>query len=210
MARDFFVVLGVAPDADLERIRSAYRDLVRLYQPRLEAVRRPETDGGEEGREPATPGTGAIERIQLDLSRKPVAARRGAPPRPPGARDEDRYTELDEQLAGWVPGLFHTDRQSPRHKDLFVELVLRPAEARAGGLMPLEIPVEVRCPDCGGAAPAERLSCASCDNRGWLVEHRALEVAVPPGVADGTRVKLPLRDVGLPATELHVLVTVER
>lgn len=209
MARDFFVVLGVAPDADLDRIRSAYRDLVRLYQPRLEAVRRPQTD------EPATEDESAateevIQQIQLDLSRKPVAARRGAPPRPPGARDEDRYTELDEQLAGWVPGLFHSDRQSPRHKDLFVELVLRPAEARAGGLMPLEIPVEVRCPDCDGTAPAERLSCATCDNRGWLVEHRALEIAVPPGVADATRVKLSLRDVGLPATELHVLVTVER
>jgi hypothetical protein len=209
MARDFFVVLGVAPDADLDRIRSAYRDLVRLYQPRLEAVRRPQPDEAAAEDESAATEEG-IQQIQLDLSRKPVAARRGAPPRPPGARDEDRYTELDEQLAGWVPGLFHSERQSPRHKDLFVELVLRPAEASAGGLMPLEIPVEVRCPDCDGAAPAERLSCASCDNRGWLVEHRALEIAVPPGVADGTRVKLSLRDVGLPATELHVLVTVER
>ena len=33
MARNFYVVLGVSRDADLEQIRQAYRQLVHRYHP---------------------------------------------------------------------------------------------------------------------------------------------------------------------------------
>ncbi len=200
MSKRFFVVLGVSPGADLSQIRSAYRQLVKVYKPDLgvhPSVAEESVQIDDE--EDAAP-------LTLDRSSRPSAVARKARS---SAGRPSTFSELDDFLDGWVPGFFRGGRQETRKKDLYVELVLAPSEAMAGGMIPLKIPVEHPCPECGGVVSSEVSTCDVCQGRGTIVEYRDVEIAIPPGVVDGTRVKIDLRDVGLPATDLHVLVTIE-
>ncbi len=203
MSQRFYVVLGVSPGSDLQRIKSAYRDLIRLFDPSAKVPSPPpRTEGGEEG-EDAKAGEAPL---VIERSGRPAAVARGDTVE----RSPDGPTsELDDYLSGWVPGFFETGRQAPRRKDLYVELVLAPSEARAGGMIPLKIPVQHRCAECSGVQPAGQATCQACDGKGYTLDYHAIEVSVPPGVVDGTRVKIDLSDVGLPQADLHVLVTVE-
>ncbi len=199
MSKRFFVVLGVSPGADLSLIKSAYRQLVRVYNPDLGVHPSVENVAEEITRyEESSPET-------LDRSARPSAvARKAVIPEGP-----DAFSDLDDFFHGWVPGFFRGGRQEARKKELYVELVLAPSEALAGGMIPLKIPVQHPCPECGGKLAADVGGCSVCQGHGSVVEYTDVEIAVPPGVSDGTRVKLNLADVGLPATSLHVLVTVE-
>jgi len=196
MSQRFYVVLGVSPGSDLQRIKSAYRDLIRLFDPSAKVP----PSGSE-------PEAGATESpLVVERSGRPAPVARGETVE---RSAEGSTTELDDYLAGWVPGFFETGRQAPKRKDLYVELVLAPSEARAGGMIPLRIPVQHRCPECGGVPPAGQASCKACEGKGFTLDYHPIEVSVPPGVTDGTRIKISLSDVGLPQADLHVLVTVE-
>ncbi len=224
MARNFYVVLGVSRDADLEQIRSAYRRLVKLYHPdaqpqpadkfielrqAYEALNDPDNRQAHDENLPKEQGVttpDSSEPMIVSHRRKPLRAKQRRV-HPLKEQRQGKFSELDDFFAGWVPGLFREGRQVSRHKDLFVELVLSPAEAQAGGMIPLQVPVELSCPDCKHGLQSG-LVCNSCKGRGRVVEHHGIEISVPPGVEDGTRASLPLSEVGLPKVNLIALVTI--
>lgn len=47
-----------------------------------------------------------------------------------------------------------------------------------------------RCPECGGAGSVGRRTCTRCDGEGRAMHSEWLDVTIPPGVADGTRVRV--------------------
>lgn len=199
MARNFYVVLGVSRDADLEQIRRAYRQLVHRYHP----------DKGGAAPERFHEVREAYETLRDETTRRahdadldrcvPVTFVAAPERRVP-------FSAVDEFFDGWVPGFFHTGRQASRHKDLVVELILSPAEALRGGLYTLEVPVHEVCATCGGTGWSGALACPRC--RGRSVAYPEIELSVPPRVADGTRVRLSLEDVGLRDVFINVLVSV--
>ncbi|MBN2494709.1 MAG: J domain-containing protein [Deltaproteobacteria bacterium] len=224
MAQDFYVVLGVSRDADLRQIRSAYRQLVKIYHP--DAAPQPperflEVKQAYETLKDAESRQAHDSMLETGRSRRahgePLVVSRSE--RAPAVARSDRsrlqeeaeglFTELDEFFAGWIPGLFTRGRTASRQKDLYVELVLSPAEARTGGMIPLSIPVETPCDECGGLGIQQALSCPACRGRGRLVDHHQIEISVPPGVTDGTQARLSLADIGLPKVDLIAYVTVE-
>jgi molecular chaperone DnaJ len=216
MPRDFYVVLGVSRDADEGAIKAAYRQLVKLYHPdaapeapvdrflevqqAYECLCDPEARARNEQREPAAPSDGEPRVVASAPAREVSRARDLA---------VERSSELDDFFAGWVPGLFGASTEARLEKDLYAELVLSPAEARAGGMLPLQIPVEQGCPECAGAGLSGPLACGVCRGRGRVVDFHAIEVSVPPGVEDGTLARIPLADIGLPRVTLKLLVTLD-
>jgi molecular chaperone DnaJ len=71
---------------------------------------------------------------------------------------------------------------------------------------------QVTCDVCGGDGRVAQQPCSRCDGRGREVGHRTLRVDVPPGIADGQRIRLSGRghagDRGGPPGDLYVLVHV--
>jgi molecular chaperone DnaJ len=69
---------------------------------------------------------------------------------------------------------------------------------------------QVVCDTCGGEGRVPTQPCATCDGRGLVVGHRALEVDVPAGIADGQRIRLAGRghagERGGPPGDLYVVV----
>jgi molecular chaperone DnaJ len=48
-----------------------------------------------------------------------------------------------------------------------------------------------RCGDCGGSGVVSRQTCGRCGGEGRLMQSDWLEVEIPPGVANGTRIRVP-------------------
>jgi len=223
MARNFYVVLGVSRDADPHEIKRAYRNLVKRFHP-------------DRGLHPADkfmevqeayqnlldPDTRRRHDLQIGerapRSKPSIAVThtvRTAPPARPAEplaageqKPGDLFAEVDEFFAGFVPGIFSTGRGASRKKDLYVELELTPMEAGAGGMFPLEVPVERACPQCRGRGVQDLLICAECRGQGRVVEYHQIQITAPPGVEDGEVQRIPLTDIGLPKANLVVLVTV--
>ncbi len=50
--------------------------------------------------------------------------------------------------------------------------------------------IERTCPTCGGAGRVIRSPCRVCQGAGTVQRERSLQVTIPPGVEDGTRIRL--------------------
>jgi DnaJ-class molecular chaperone len=74
------------------------------------------------------------------------------------------------------------------------DVVLSTAEASAGGVFPIAVPVTTTCPGCGGGW--ERVFCARCGGSGWVAHEREVGLVIPPGIRSGTVAILGLNRAG--------------
>jgi molecular chaperone DnaJ len=72
--------------------------------------------------------------------------------------------------------------------------------------------IERTCPTCGGQGRVIRKPCKVCHGVGTVQRERTLQVAIPPGVEDGTRIRLAgegeAGGQGAPSGDLYVHVAV--
>lgn len=206
-------VLGVDRDADGTEIKAAYRRLAMRYHPdrnpgdkeaeeRFKEVseayatlRDPASRqrydryghaGGEGGRPDFTRVDWQTIFQEADLHIDPEAYR--GVPRTGNA--------VFDALFGAVAGMMRTSGLLPgEHRE--VELEVPVAVARSGGAQRVRVPGPSVCPTCRGAGVLDGGGgCPSCGARGILRGGGEVEVAVPAGVRDGS--KLRLRGLGGP------------
>jgi molecular chaperone DnaJ len=73
--------------------------------------------------------------------------------------------------------------------------------------------IERTCPGCGGAGRVIENPCSSCDGAGRVHKEKTLQVNIPAGVDDGTRIRLAgegeagLR--GAPAGDLYIFLSIK-
>ena len=91
---------------------------------------------------------------------------------------------------------------------LRTELSLSPREAFDGGVVPLQIPIRVTCPHCGGRGESWTEHCDLCGGTGDSVIHQHVRVSVPPGVVDGAyvRFRITSRDASSVRVEVRIAV----
>lgn len=157
--KDLYRILGLTPDASLAAIRKAYRRLTRAKAP---------VDGLPEE-------LAEVEQAYATLSdaerRRRYDESRDEPEPPTWA--QMRSPVVGELRRPVTPGTFAG------------EIVLTPAEARAGGVLPLDMPVVTACPSCKGTGgPA--FDCGHCGGEGKLQHRLPVPVRVPAGVRPGT------------------------
>ncbi|HWJ68762.1 MAG TPA: molecular chaperone DnaJ [Sphingobium sp.] len=74
--------------------------------------------------------------------------------------------------------------------------------------------IERTCPGCHGAGQRIKSPCRSCRGEGRVDKERALDVTVPPGVDEGTRIRLSGQGEagprGAPAGDLYIFLHVRR
>jgi molecular chaperone DnaJ len=212
---DYYEVLGVPRTADEEEIRKAYLALARTLHPDVSD----EPDAGERFREVTAAysvlskptarflydrfgyrgrgggfGPGAARgdsRVIAEVEIDPVEAGRGT-------RREVLLAADDEcELCGGtgaVPGTGVRVCETCGGKGR----VRVSAGLGVGRLLQIE-----RCADCGGLGRFFERACAECRGQGRVTSRRVLKVRIPPGVEDGTR----LRIMGEPE-ENHLLVRI--
>ncbi len=218
MLKDYYIVLGVSRGADLKKIKKAYRMILKKYHPDtasdmqsteklLEIKEAYHTLADEEARRDYD------EKLQrqesnIQIQSPPEFIRQKA-----SIRDMDLFkSDTDEFFEGFIAGFFpnYFSKQREKDKDLYLEVILTPLEAEEGSLIPLKVPVPEPCPRCRQAQYMDNLFCPVCYGSGSIKTEREFLLSIPQGVEHGTKLRLPMRDIGLHNVYLNIDVTVEQ
>ncbi|SRR5579871_1310772 len=218
MKRDLYAILGVSIEADAETIKRAYRRLAMRMHPdtgsepdpaRFREVHDAYVALSEQARRRVgeTP-LGHVETGRVARRAGPIEEiRAGGPIRV--MEDFDTMApsmgEILDHIAQNFFG-FHQKSGGPQRR-LELEIVLSPAEAAAGGRLPLQVPCYETCRHCEGRIWMWGV-CPQCHGYGMVETSRVVELELAPGIRSGARLELPLRAAGIGNLLLEVTVLV--
>lgn len=96
-------------------------------------------------------------------------------------------------MAGLVErmrALFFAGASDGDHLSLTTEVTLTTKEADEGIRVPVDLPVRLTCPACGGRGEVWNEVCGLCTGTGGGFLFHHLDVRVPPGVHHGLRLRV--------------------
>ena len=96
--------------------------------------------------------------------------------------------------------------EGPSVHETAIHLSLR--EAYEGVTVPLSVQVRRTCAECSGRGGSWTDSCRRCAGAGCEVVPHQLQVTVPPGVSDGTRVQLTVTAPYQQTTRIELRIAV--
>ena len=222
MAKSYFAILGISPNATVDEIRSAYRRLAKEYHPDHY------TGGSERFRDIqeayAVLGNKRRRREFVQSIKKvspKTSGRPGAYPEPepliPGENPVDigevspvrsfqSFTPSFDEIFDWLWSNFSdlTQPKSARVQNLTLEVTLTPEQARRGGNARIMVPAQAVCPTCRGQGGVRFYECARCAGEGVISGEMPVSVSFPPGLVRDHAVMIPLDRFGI--RNVHVTV----
>jgi len=193
--RDYYDVLGVPRTASQDDIKKAYRRLARQYHPDLHTGPRKvsmeqkfkelnsahEVLGDPETRKKYDRyGRNWREAEAYERARREAGA---------GAGDPRFYTTGEGQDFGDLFNMFFGREGGGGDLESTVRLSLR--EVLTGTTRRLQLSEPVTCGTCGGSGTHGDRRCPACGGTGAREEVRTIDVKIPAGVQDGSRVRVP-------------------
>jgi len=99
-----------------------------------------------------------------------------------------------------------------RPETLRASIELTDREAARGVTLPLDVPVQCTCSNCGGRGESWSETCLLCRGSGFELLSHSVQVTVPPGVRNGARFcfRVTPRHNRSTRIELHVVVAASR
>jgi molecular chaperone DnaJ len=216
MKKNFYKVLGVNQKAGPEKIKRAYRQAAKRYHPDVS----PQNE--EKFREAQEAYDTLSDPEKKALYDREILEKRSLAVTPPSyysyplqSYPVSLFDEIDQFFGRFED--FWMDRWSDffgeREQsltDLSVEITLTASAARRGCKVPLEIPLLKSCRRCRGRRFDGELICGLCRGTGEERLEKKIKVALPPGIKSGTKMKIPLRDLGLTGGDLIAIIKVIR
>lgn len=204
--KDYYKVLGVSPKSSSKEIKQTYRRLARKYHPDVN----PGDAGAEERFKEINEAYEALrdekKRARYDQARAAhrsgrawqTNARTGGFPFDFGGLDGLDFEGIGRGKArsggfsDFFESLFGRMQQpDDRHgRNLEQELEVTLAEAYTGTSRTFNAQVPGTCPACGGAGHAAGAVCTGCRGSGSRLRQRRLEVKIPAGVREGSRIRV--------------------
>lgn len=208
--QDYYELLGVDRSATEKEIKAAYRKMARKWHPDLHPA-----NEKKEAEEKFKRLNEAYE-VLKDPEKRSRYDRLGsrwkngqdfqAPPDMDGARF---YTSGDFGGGGFEGGFSDffnmffgggaagpgrsarpAQRGPIRGEDLESEIELTLEEAYRGVTRSLRVSGSSVCPGCGGSGLKDRSFCKQCGGTGAIADEKTLDVKVPAGVKEGSRIRL--------------------
>lgn len=220
MAKSYFAILGISPDATGEEVKSAFRKLAKEFHPDHYA-------GGNERFRQIQEAYAVLadrrkrrEYEQSIRQTRPMSVHRTVAgshlepliPRtdmfPPRFRRP--FTRTPENLlARPQPGFSLYSRAEPVHfENPVIEIALTPQQARRGGTARILLPTRSVCPACDGSGARGWYACPRCNGRGAVTAEIPLAAPFPAGLDEDHAVFIPLDQYGMAGSRLTVLFRV--
>ena len=203
--KDYYRTLGVSRNATEKEIKQAYRRLARKYHP--------DVNLGDKSAEAKFKEINEAYEVLSDSEKRQKYDRFGdqwqyaeqfAKAGQQAQWDFGKggtYTTFDFGDLGDLGGIFDnlfrgfgtSSRAARRPRkgesvDYPIEVTLE--EAYYGAKRVLELRAEELCSVCGGSGRVKNRPCAVCGGSGKAIRPKRLEVKVPPGVKDGSRIRI--------------------
>lgn len=198
--RDYYDVLGVAPDADADQIKRAYRQLALRYHPDISGDDRAATF-----REVAR----AYEVLRNPERRRTYdAVLRDSHQTGRGGWLDDEVAIDFPSVSSVLDRMRHSFFGAAAAAELSAVIELSPEEAFWGVSVPLDIPLRQTCPGCGGRGEAWEGRCVTCEGDGEVSAQHPLRLKVPAGVRQGARFRFSVMPTGAIPTLVEVRISV--
>jgi molecular chaperone DnaJ len=217
MPGDYYIVLGIERGANPSQIKRAYREAIKRHHPDM-AGGSDNTRAFREAREAyeVLSDTDKRRAYDAELTRRKSSVRTANPEAVIAARSarwhelRDRPSILDLFFDGFVPGFYSRLSSRSGKQDLYLEVILTPAEARQGGVFPVSVPVRTSCPDCRASGWRDGFYCPTCQGCGAVQSTREFSLTIPPGTRHGTAVEVAMDGIGLAGVMLIVDVVIRQ
>jgi molecular chaperone DnaJ len=232
--KDYYGILGVSRNATEKDIKAAYRRLARQYHPDVNPGNKGAEDRFKLINEAYEVLSDAEKRKKYDqygeqwqdADRFAEAARQqGATggwnfSQQPGGGQSSQFEEGDlegifgDLFGGRASGGFGrraTRASGGRDIEHAIEISLE--EAFHGTIRNISIQSEVPCSACRGTGRIQNLPCSVCRGSGKLPQVKRIEVKIPAGVNNGSRVRIAGKGEpgsgGGPAGDLYLIISVQ-
>lgn len=231
--KDYYKILGVSRTATDKEIKSTYRRLARQHHP--------DVNPGNKAAEEKFKGINEAYEVLSDPEKRKKydqygdqwqfadqfaeAARQRSQTggwnftQEPGGAQSYAFEEGDingifEDLLGGRAGGFR--RRTPRQRqgqDIEYPIDITLEEAYSGTLRNISLQSEVPCSACRGTGRIQNLPCSVCRGAGVIPQVKRLEVKIPAGVNNGSRVRIAGKgepgSAGGPPGDLYLVISVQ-
>lgn len=198
MAKDLYEILGVRREASEKEIRQAYRRLARKHHP--------DVNPGDKAAEERFKEMNRAYEVLSDPEKRRKYDRYGDQwehadaferARQQGGARFSSTIDLGDLFGrgGGFDSIFENllrGRRGPirgQNVEYATEVTLE--EALSGTTRLLQLQSEERCVTCGGSGRIAGAVCHACQGAGAVLRPKRLEVKIPRGVRDGSRVRIP-------------------
>lgn len=130
-----------------------------------------------------------------------------------GGEHSDFFETLFGSFGGNRRGAESFTRSTPRPRrgqDIDAEVEVSFDEAFRGTTRRFDIQAEEVCPTCGGSGLVRNSICPTCDGSGYIPRIKTIEVKIPPGVTNGSRIRVAGQggagDAGGPNGDVYLIV----
>lgn len=212
--RDYYQVLGVDRGVSQKEIKAAYKKLARKYHPDLH------TGKDKQAAEEKFKEINEAHEVLGDPEKRAKYDRLGE-----HWQDGQQWTPPDRDgfhfYTGGEPGFgtsgfsdfFETmfggsrrGRHNMRGQDVESELALNLAEAYHGGKKTIQLTAQEACAACYGSGYLDRGACPYCGGTGQTGTEKTLEVKIPAGVRQGSKIRL--KGLGRAGGDLYLTVRI--
>ncbi len=236
--KDYYKILGVARGASADEIKQAFRRLARKYHPDVNPGDKKAEAKFKEINEAYEVLSDPQKRRQYDLlgsnwqqfAQGAGRAGRGSSPFDFAGAGGSGFSDFFEMLFGRAAqqaqsrtgahagantsGMREESFRRPRTGENIeqpVEVSLQ--EAYSGGSRNFNIQSMVPCTVCQGKGELAGRMCASCQGQGLLPKNKRIQVKIPPGVDNGSRIRVAGEgqpgNNGGPRGDLYFVITVK-
>jgi molecular chaperone DnaJ len=230
--KDYYRILGISRSATDKDIKAAYRRLARQYHPDVNPGNKSSEERFKEINQAYEVLSDEGKRKKYDqygegwqeADRYAEAARQqgGAwkfTQQPGGEQPfhfegEDLESIFGDILGGRMGGYGRRTSRARRGQDIEHPIEISLEEAYNGTVRNISIQSEVPCSACRGTGRIQNLPCSVCRGAGVVPQVKRLEVKIPAGVNNGSRVRVAGK--GEPGTagstpgDLYLIVTIQQ